>query len=321
MAANWTPPENAEGWISPGFAKQWDFQASASQNGGGLPELGNMMNWATIPGLPQGMFKPAQMGDIAGVDNYVLDDWLSANGYQIKQSGAGGDVGYRWIEDGSGNVIGEPSAFSKGTDKTFLAGALAAGAIAGGGILAANGVGTTGGGLSGMDLAADAALGTGNNITTAGGLLSAAPAAAAPAAAAPATGATNPALIESAVGTPGYGASSAGAGGGAGALATGLPSWVPDGLAPAWDFIKGNPKLIGALAGGLLGGVGSGGEETPASYTGPMPTITRGNWNADNRAAYKPMQMTQYGGGLLSTPGTKQAGSGLHQYMGLLGRG
>jgi hypothetical protein len=98
-----------------------------------------------------------------------------------------------------------------------------------------------------------------------------------------------------------------------------MPSWLPQGLQGSWDFIKNNPKLIGALAGGLLGGAGAQEEEAPAPYTGPMPTITRGNFKAAP-SGYAPMAKQSYGGGLLSTPGTKQAASGLHQYMGLLGR-
>lgn len=66
-------------------------------------------------------------------------------------------------------------------------------------------------GLSGMDLAADAALGTGNNVMTAGAGLGSG-ATTAGGVGSMFSNATNPALIESAVGTPGYGMSSAGLG-------------------------------------------------------------------------------------------------------------
>ena len=107
----------------------------------------------------------------------------------------------------------------------------------------------------------------------------------------------------------------------AAAIPGGAPAWLPEGLKSSWDFIKDNPKLIGAIGGGLLGGVtGSQEEEAPAPYTGPMPTITRGNWQASAASGYKPMAQQSYGGGLLSTGGTPQAASGMHRFMGLLGR-
>jgi hypothetical protein len=205
----------------------------------------------------------------------------------------------------------------------FGGGALVGGALGGAGsgiTLGGAGGGAGAEAVSGMDLAADAALGTGNNITTAGGLLSAAPAAAPAAAAAPNMAATNPALIESAVGTPGYGLSSAGAGGGAGALAGSLPSWLPKELSGVWDFVKDNPKLVGALAGGLLGGASSDASTSePAPYNGPMPTIKRGNWSA-TPTGYDPSKLAPGGGGLLNVGGQRQPASGLGRYMGLLGR-
>jgi hypothetical protein len=344
---NWKPPTNGSVLAGPGFAKEWDFQsAAAEQPGVGGPNLGELLNWSKIPGASGSLFSQSGYGDLPRTDNHALDAWLTSNGYKIMQTGSGGKIGYRWIQDRAGNVIGEPTAYEKGTDKTFLTGAALAAALAAPGIIAA------GPGASG---AAAGAAGSGA-----------------------ATGATNAALIESAVGTAGYGASSAGAGGGAGLLAgggaaevaaggaggaapsagtygaglgaesagglvapgaagsggsllaapgaagagaagagalSGLPSWLQEGVGPVLNFIKDNPKLAGALAGGLLGGASGGGDDEPAPYTGPMPTITRGNFSASALDKYNPTQVQQYGNtGLL-----KRTSGGLGRYTGILG--
>jgi hypothetical protein len=62
----------------------------------------------------------------------------------------------------------------------------------------------------------------------------------------------------------------------------------------------------------------SGGNDTPAPYTGPMPTITRGNWSA-TPTGYDPSKLAPGGGGLLNMTGRQQPASGLGRYMGLLG--
>lgn len=72
-----------------------------------------------------------------------------------------------------------------------------------------------------------------------------------------------------------------------------------------------NPKVIGAVAGGLLGGTGADSSE-PAPYTGSMPTIERGNWKPNAQANL--MQVPQFGQGLLSGPGV--ANSGLWRFKG-----
>ena len=91
---------------------------------------------------------------------------------------------------------------------------------------------------------------------------------------------------------------------------------VPDGPKTGGGFgaFLGNlftsPKGIGAVAGGLLGlagGGSSGGEAEP--YTGPMPTITRGQWKPNAQATM--MQVPQFGGLL---PTTGQANSGLWRF-------
>lgn len=78
------------------------------------------------------------------------------------------------------------------------------------------------------------------------------------------------------------------------------------------DFAKANPKLAGAIAGGLFGGAGGGsggsGGGAPA-YTGPMPTIERGNWSPTAKAQM--MAVPQFGGQL---PKTGNANSGLWRY-------
>lgn len=107
-------------------------------------------------------------------------------------------------------------------------------------ITAGNALNTGAAGLSGMDLAADAAAGSGNSITTAGNALGTTPNMAA----------TNPALIDSALQTPGYGASSAGAGGGAGST---LPSW----LSSAGRQIGGRLLTTALLGGAAASGSGN----------------------------------------------------------------
>ncbi len=127
-----------------------------------------------------------------------------------------------------------------------------------GGLSAVGALGTgaaTTGGLSGMDLAADAALGSGNNIITAGSALGGANAAAggltlanaANGGVPMATNATNPALIDSAAGTAGYGASSAGAGG----VTSSLPSWLTSGIKSIGGKLATTALLGGALGAGL----------------------------------------------------------------------
>jgi hypothetical protein len=112
-----------------------------------------------------------------------------------------------------------------------------------------------------------------------------------------------------------YGAG--GAGGGAGQLGGGLLSGLGE-YGPmaqkAIEYAAQNPKLVGAVAGGLVGAAGgesSGGGEAP--YSGPMPVITRGGWQP--RVQAQTMQVPQFGAGLL---GNKQAhqSSGLLRYMG-----
>jgi hypothetical protein len=101
-------------------------------------------------------------------------------------------------------------------------------------------------------------------------------------------------------------------GGGLGMLGTLLPA-VPavtesGGLL---DYLKANPRLVAGLAGGLLGGAdaGGGGGGGGYSYSGPMPTITRGGWKPTATPTYSAPAAAP----LLNTkPG--QANSGLWRY-------
>lgn len=166
---------------------------------------------------------------------------------------------------------------------------LPAATIWGGGYLGANalfgGAGAGGaGGLSGMDLAADAALGTGNNIATAGAGLGEAAgglagtgipqfaqqpgygqqvggALADASGASPMTGAvnsaaTNPALIDSALQTPGYGVSSAGIGGGPGTGIAGMFGDAVNGIKNIPGVSKVGGSIVNNLLGSALGGGG-----------------------------------------------------------------
>jgi len=88
------------------------------------------------------------------------------------------------------------------------------------------------------------------------------------------------------------------------------PAPDPEGGMPPWltNALK-NPQIVGALAGGLLGGTSGGGSGGEAPYTGPMPTIERGNWKPNAQATM--MQVPQFGGLL---PKTGQANSGLWRF-------
>ena len=107
------------------------------------------------------------------------------------------------------------------------------------------------------------------------------------------TAATNPALIESAVGTPGYGASSAGAGGGAGVLTGATAGMLPGVSGPTvggttptvpnpatagsgvlgslGDWLMKNPMLAGALLGKVAGGGFSGSGGSGSRTAAPLP--------------------------------------------------
>jgi hypothetical protein len=221
----------------------------------------------------------------AGWDRDAQPDWrafLSQNGLDY---GALNGTGQPAIFN---TQTGQPVAnYDRASDQAFWNAALLAGAVTGANVYGAG-----------------SAVGGGATTGTAG-----------------ATGyapATNAALAESAAGTAGYGASSAGAGGGAGQLSGGLLSgW--DGLKQAGgsllDYAAKNPKavggLIGAVAGGAEGGV-SGGGDGGAAYSGPMPTISRGGWQPQAQA--QQMAVPTFGANMNKAPGA--ANSGLWRFLG-----
>ncbi len=194
---NWRPPSGGFTLAAPGFADQWAYDDAAAVNpGANTPQLGSMLNWSLIPGLSNNVFKdmgPDSFGDLPTVDNAAMDAWLTKNGYKIRDSGqVDGKVGYRWVEDRNGNVIGQPSAYDN-DDSTFMTGAALAAAIAGGGILAAQ---------SGAGGAAAAGSGTAATSGSAAGGAGAAAASSTP---------LNMAAIEAGLGTAGYGTNAAAA--------------------------------------------------------------------------------------------------------------
>jgi len=140
--------------------------------------------------------------------------------------------------------------------------------------------------------------------------------------------ATNAALADSAVGSSGYGASSAGLGGGVGDLAgiagptAGSGSWLStlqggdvlgalqQGGSSALDWVIKNPGTaltLGGAAAGALGG--HGGSSGGSSYT--PKALDRGNWQASLSPMLMPVPQSS---GLLSA-GQGQPNSGLWQYM------
>lgn len=290
-----------------------------------------------------------------------LQQWMQSNGYTARQA-MGENGGSTGIFDKSNKLVGDPYHFDPdpGADGwaaaalAMMGGATAGIASAGGfgGGLAGAGAVEPAGGLSGMDLAADAAIGTGNNITTAGGLLGGAPSAAAGglsgmdlAADAPLGAGNN---ITTAAGqfsgaAPGAGSSIANTGsdahfyqpqaggvgvqdlgnmGGASGGAATLPTLNLGGgssmLGSIGDWIKANPGSalqLGSMLGGAVAGKPSGG--SGSGYT-PQP-VGSGGWQSSVATQQmKPQQSPS--AGLLANP-QGQVNDGLWRYnkTGLLG--
>jgi hypothetical protein len=104
------------------------------------------------------------------------------------------------------------------------------------------------------------------------------------------------------------GSGSSGMGGTLSKAGNGLLSWA-----------KANPdKAIQglALAGGLIKDKLN--PQDTGTYTGPMPTISRGGWSATASPTYMPTQAQKTG--LLSLPTTGNVNTGLWRYAGLLGK-
>lgn len=105
-------------------------------------------------------------------------------------------------------------------------------------------------------------------------------------------------------------------GGGIGGAATGSTGGMFGGsmggmLGTALDFAKANPKLVGGLLGGLLGGTGGSSGGSGYSYKGPMPTITRGNWQPSATP-----QLRQAAPQAVTMPTHGNQYSGLLRYLG-----
>jgi len=283
------------------YGQQVDLRTSPfwgpQDNGDGSGTLGNG-DGSGFYG-PLSRFAGQQVGNGDGQYGTAPDitgatDWLSGTGQQVMQAYGDGQVA-RWLQDAQGNITAEPE-INRNEDDNFWTAAMLAAAVTG-----ANLYGSAGGAGAVAEGGAAAA-----PEVAAAGATSYAPA-------------TNAALAESAVGTAGYGASSAGAGGGAGQLSSGLLGGVFDGVdmgkigSGLLDYAAKNPKVVGSLAGGLLGATGgleSGGGGA-AHYTGPMPTISRGNWQP--RAQAQMMALPQF-----QAPQVTQGaqGSGLWRFMG-----
>ena len=205
--------------------------------------------------------------DVAGAEN-----WLTSSGQQMMEATEGQNV-MRWLQDAQGNITAEPEQFSHNDDNknwNLMLAMMMAGAgstISGvNAANAANAANATNSSIALTGLESTQPLIT-QSIPQVGGAVGLTAGETAALAGAGATGyapATNAALIESASGTAGYGASSAGAGGGAGQLSGGLLSgW--DGLKQAGgsllDYAAKNPKVVGGLIGAVAGGAEGGDEE------------------------------------------------------------
>lgn len=169
---------------------------------------------------PDGTATPVSANNSYNPSNWVDGGRLAAElaaavgtagvaGYAMAGAGAAGAAGGGAAAGaGAGAGIGSagltPALIDSGLG-TAGYGASSVGAIAPGTVGAA--------GASGMDLAADAASGTGNSIAAPGSVSNLAPGSATANGVGVTSGATNPALIDSSLGTAGYGGSSAGAGG------------------------------------------------------------------------------------------------------------
>lgn len=277
----------------------------------------------------------AQMGGVKGLENYIkqhqqatfhnsesggeyqfspetraIDELL--NGYQMNSVGAAGmEDGRRKeiVKDGQSLYQGEAYSYKPAQEnlETLMRG----GALLGGAYAAFN----PGGFLAGMSSAPPAAPSmAGASVADGGWLLGSAFADVAAGA-----GTLAPegvaALIPTGaqLGAAGGGSLLAGGmlGGGIGSAAGAIPGMdmMKKAGGGLLDFAKGNPKAAGAILGGLFGGAGGGSSGGAPAYTGPMPTIERGNWSPTAKAQM--MAVPQFGGQMQKTG---NANSGLWRY-------
>lgn len=241
-------------------------------------------------------------------DQQIIRRMIGEGLYEYGLLGKDGNITNNWTHQFStDNWLDKiVPALAMGTIGAVTAGALGFGPLA----PATPGAGV--GGLSGMDLAADAALGSGNNIATAGSMLGNAGTIAgtsipqfsqlpgygnevatlanagssSPFTAPVTSGATNPALIESAVGTTGYGASSASGG----SILGGLSSLLNN---PIVNKVGG--KVAGNIAGNLVSSVLGGGRKgisplgnLSSLFTNYQQYNKMGNLIDEIKSIYKP---------------------------------
>jgi hypothetical protein len=256
---------------------------------------GEFQKWLGDQGLTLGM-------GLMGRPGVKYDDLLRLQAFD--KSGAKVGAEHNWLKDESDPGFGAMMAVMA----AFMGNYAGAAAAMGGGEAAL-------GGTSGMDLAADAALGSGNNITTAAGSFGSSGGA---------LGAANGSWD-----VPGQLGGSNGSWDVAGQVGGGStgssPSWLTQlqngdiagalstGGSSVLDWVTSNPtdalKLLGTVGGGLLGGAGSGGSGGGKAYD---PKTLSGNF----QTSYAPQfQAVQQQTGLLSAP-KGQPNSGLWQFMG-----
>jgi hypothetical protein len=301
----------------------WAAAPTGQVNADDLGPVRQLLEQAGLWGqvAPSG-FDAGGARDLAGQRGAV--NWDALQGYKLGRKQIGDNLFEAALSDPTGKTLttqqyqGSKDSWLDNVMEVVVPAALAwmgGTAIAGGGAGAAGASsgGAAGGGATNAALIDSALNSAGYGASSAGAGLGAYESGAGLLGSAAAnTNATNPALIDSALGTPGYGASSAGAGGGAG---TGLFGSLSGNISDAMKKI-GIPSVgnLGDLAkvGGLLGAVGAGGQQGRGDYTGPMPTITRGNWSPTATPQY--MDVAQPS--LMPADIKKQANSGLWRYLG-----
>ena len=183
MATRQRPGSNAllDGWLT--------LQNQGQNYGTGEGDNGAQTDWAKLFGGAADQYETAQrfgyagampVDQSAGGDSSVfqpgnpqqeLFDWMQSSGYGygINPTVNGGQFN-TWLDPQGNPIEGTQREFAAPDDSAFwtaakLAALVASGAA--GGYFGGAEAGASG--LSGMDLAADAALGSGNNIMTAGG--------------------------------------------------------------------------------------------------------------------------------------------------------
>lgn len=304
---------------------------------------------AGVPGMEQ-FYRASPGGDdtsAAGINPELLKAWLEQNGYSLRNA-SNTNGGRVWAEDSNGNLIGTAQDYSN-QDTNFGIASSLLGAAGGSFIGAASGLGSMASGALSGGMAAGAqdpdlssigkgallggAIGgvtdyLGSTPTYEAGGQSAAPWANQGSAPAWYQEMTQQSVAPWASSSPSL---MGGIGGTLGSLpevpapSDPMPTNAESGITTAevptipavpgatggglLEYLKANPRLVAGLAGGLLGGA-EGGASGGYSYSGQMPTISRGGWSPTatptyaQPAAQKPLNIQQ-----------GQANSGLWRYM------